>query len=211
MLRFQITLSADGYVAGPNQSVDHPVGEGGEKLHEWAFATRSFREMHGMDGGSTGPDDMVAANSLKNVGATIMGRHMFGPDRGPWRENPWRGWWGENPPFHTPVFVLTHHPRDPLEMEGGTTFHFVTDGIDAALDRARKAAGGKDVAIGGGADVAQQYLAAGLVDEIELHIVPLLLGAGSRLFENTNGLQGAYECVRTVSSPAAIHFKYRRR
>jgi dihydrofolate reductase len=157
-LRLGITMSLDGYVAGPRQSLEHPLGEGGDKLHDWAFATRSFRAMHGMEGGATGPDDDVAAESFQNVGATIMGRHMFGPDSGTWGENPWRGWWGENPPYHTPVFVLTHHARDPLEMEGGTTFHFVTEGIHAALERARSAAAGKDVLIGGGADVVQQCL-----------------------------------------------------
>src|SRR5262245_22889362 len=183
-LRFQITMSLDGYVAGPRQTLKDPLGEGGENLHTWAFAVRAFREIHNMDGGETGSDNDVALESLRNVGSTIMGRHMFGGGEGPWGDNPWRGWWGENPPFHHDVFVLTHHARDPLEMQGGTTFHFVTDGIHAALDRAREAAKGKDVTIGGGADVAQQYLRAGLIDDMEIHVVPLLLGDGERLFRN---------------------------
>lgn len=160
-------------------------------------------------GGTTGPDDAVAAESLQNIGATIMGRHMFGGGDGPWGGNPWKGWWGENPPFHAPVFVLTHHARNSLEMEGGTTFHFVTEGIHAALERAEKAAGGKDINLGGGADVAQQYLKAGLIDEMEIHVVPVLLGGGARLFDNADGRQTAYECVRVVSSPSASHYKYR--
>ncbi len=208
-LRLNITMSADGYVAGPRQSVKHPLGEGGEELHMWALALRTFRQLHGMEGGETGPDDEIVAESFQNIGATIMGRHMFGGGEGPWGDNPWKGWWGENPPFHTPVFVLTHHSRDPLEMQGGTTFHFVTDGIHAAIDRARKAAKGKDISLGGGADVVQQYLKAGLIDEMEIHVVPVLLGGGARLFDNMDGRQTGYECVRVVSSPTVSHFKYR--
>ena len=204
-------MSLDGYVAGPNQSVENPLGVGAGKLHDWAVAVRTFREMHGMEGGATGPDDDVAKESLQNIGAEIMGRHMFGGGEGPWGDNPWRGWWGENPPFHTPVFVLTHHARDPLEMQGGTTFYFVTDDIHAALEQAKTAAGGKDVALGGGADVAQEYLKAGLIDEMEIHVVPMMLGDGARLFENTDGRQTEYECVRVVCSPAVTHFKYRRK
>jgi dihydrofolate reductase len=210
MLRFNITMSLDGYVAGPNQSVTNPLGEGGERLHEWALATRSARAMHGMDGGEGGPDDAIFRETFENLGATIMGRHMFGGSAGPWGADPWRGWWGENPPYHTPVFVLTHHAREPLAMEGGTTFHFVTGGIREALARATDAAAGKDVSLAGGADIAQQYLKAGLVDEMEIHVVPALLGSGSRLFENTDGRQIDYHCVRVVSSPAVSHFKYRR-
>jgi len=206
-----MTMSLDGYVAGPNQSVTNPLGEGGQALHDWAFAVRTFRKMHGMEGGTTGPDDEIVAESLQNIGATIMGRHMFGGGQGPWGDNPWKGWWGDNPPFHTPVFVLTHHGRKPLEMEGGTTFHFVTEGIQVALERAKKAAGGKDVSLGGGADVAQQYLTAGLIDEMEIHVVPLLLGDGARLFDNMGGRQTSYERVRVVNSPAASHYKYRRK
>ena len=209
-LRFGITVSLDGYVAGPNQSVTNPLGEGGEALHEWAFAVRTFRQLHGMEGGTTGPDDAVAAESVENIGATIMGRHMFGGGDGSW-DNSWKGWWGENPPYHTPVFVLTHHAREPLVMHGGTTFHFVTGGIHDVLAQARNAAGGKDIFLGGGADVAQQYLKAGLIDEMEIHVVPLLLGEGARLFENTDGRQTGYDCVRVVSSPSVSHFKYRRK
>ena len=209
ILRFNITMSLDGYVAGPNQSVEHPLGEGGEKLHEWAFATRAFRERHGMEGGATGPDDDIAAEYFENIGATIMGRHMFGGGDGPWGDNPWNGWWGEDPPFHMPVFVLTHHPRDPLEMKGGTAFHFVTDGIEAALERAKEASRGKNVTLGGGANVAQQYLKAGLIDEMEIHVVPVLLGDGARLFDHTDGRQTAYDCVRVVNSPTVSHYKYR--
>jgi dihydrofolate reductase len=209
--RLNITMSLDGYVAGPNQSVAHPLGEGGEQLHEWAFATRTFRTVHEMEGGTTGPDDEVAAESLQNIGAEIMGRHKFGGGDGPWGDNPWKGWWGENPPFHTPVFVLTHHARKPLEMEGGTTFYFVTEGIHGALERAKDAARGKDIALGGGANVAQQYLKGGLIDEMEIHVVPMLLGGGARLFDNTDGRQTAFECVRVVNSPAVSHYKYRRK
>jgi dihydrofolate reductase len=209
-LRFNITMSLDGYVAGPNQSVTHPLGESGEKLHEWAFASRAFHKMHRTDGGTAGPDDAIIDETFRNIGASIMGRNMFGGGPGPWEKDPWRGWWGENPPYHTPVFVVTRHARDPLAMQGGTTFHFVTDGIHAALDRARKAAGDKDVSLAGGAEIAQQYMKAGLIDEMELHVVPLLLGRGSRLFENMDARQTGYECVRVVNSPAVTHFKYRR-
>jgi dihydrofolate reductase len=209
ILRLNITMSLDGYVAGPNQSLKHPLGEGGEQLHDWAFATRTFRAIHGMEGGAAGPDDEIAKEYFQNVGATIMGRHMFGGGDGPWGEKPWNGWWGENPPFHMPVFVLTHHARKPLEMQGGTTFHFVTEGIHVALERAKDAAQGKDITLGGGANVAQQYLKAGLVDEIDIHIVPTLLGDGARLFGNTGARQAAYECVRIVNSPTVSHYKYR--
>lgn len=210
IVRFQITMSLDGYVAGPRQSRTSPLGEGGEALHEWALATKTFRAQFGMEGGDTGSDDDVAAETRRNLGATIMGRHMFGVWDDAWDEQ-WRGWWGEDPPFHTPVFVLTHHPREPLVMEGGTTFHFVTTGIHDALEQAKRAAGDRDVSLGGGASVAQQYLAAGLIDEMEIHVVPLLLGSGSRLFENTDGRQAGYECVRVVNSPRVAHFKYSRK
>jgi dihydrofolate reductase len=164
-----------------------------------------------MDGGETGLDDDHASSWSANIGATIMGRNMFGPLRGPWSDDPWIGWWGDDPPFHTPVFVLTHHQREPVEMRGGTTFYFVTDGIESALERALEAAGGRDVSLGGGADVAQQYLAAGLVDEMEIHVVPLFLGAGARLFDNLNGGPTGYDCVSLVSSPAAAHLRPERR
>jgi dihydrofolate reductase len=207
-LRLNLTMSLDGYVAGPDQSLESPLGRGGGDLHEWALATRSFRRTHGMEGGDTGLDDEIAAMWNENVGATIMGRNMFAPSRGPWGDDPWNGWWGEDPPFHTPVFVLTHHPREPQGMQGGTTFHFVTDGAEAALERALDAAGGKDVSVGGGAETAQQYLRARLVDEMEIHVVPLLLGGGSRLFENLDGGPSGYECVGLVSSPAVAHYSY---
>ena len=209
-LRFGITMSLDGYVAGPRPSLAQPLGEGGEELHEWVIAVRSWRDSHGKEGGTTGQDDAIVAESIQNVGATIMGRRMFGGGGGPWGDDPWNGWWGDDPPFHHPVFVLTHHPREPLEMEGGTTFHFVTEGIHGALERALAAAGGKDVHLGGGADVAQQYLKAGLIDEMEIHVVPVLLGGGTRLFDNTEGRQTAYELVRVVGSPAVTHYRYRR-
>src|SRR4051812_3139696 len=179
----QISVSVDGFVAGPNESLENPIGEGGMRLHEWAFATQSWREHHGEAGGERNADAEVIEAGLRNIGAYIMGRGMFGGGPGPWDES-WRGWWDEDPPFHTPVYVLTHHPRESLEMQGGTTFHFVTDGIESALEQARAAAGGKDVMIGGGAQAVQQSLAAGLLDELQLHDVPVVLGAGKRLLEN---------------------------
>jgi len=209
-LRFNITMSLDGYVAGPNQSVKNPLGEGGDRLHDWAFKLKSFREMHGGDGGGeTGTNDDIVRETFADLGATIMGRNMFGGGPGPWRKDPWKGWWGDNPPYHTPVFVLTHHAREPLAMQGGTTFTFVTDGIEAALQQAKKAAGGKDVMLGGGAKVAQQYLAAGLIDEMEIHVVPLLLGAGARLFDGASGRDVRLEPVRTIEGAGVTHLKYR--
>jgi dihydrofolate reductase len=175
------------------------------------FAVRAFRERHGMEDGATGPDDDIAAEYFQNIGATIMGRHMFGGGDGPWGNNPWNGWWGEAPPFHMPVFVLTHHAREPFQMQGGTTFYFVNEGVHVALEQARDAASGKDIILGGGAEVAQQYLKAGLIDEMEIHLVPILLGDAARLFENTGAKQTGYECVRVVNSPSVSHYKYRRR
>ena len=207
-VRFHITMTLDGYVAGPDQSREHPLGVGAETIHDWAFATRSMREAHGMTGGEASLDDERAASWSRNIGAHIMGRNMFGPVRGDWGDEEWRGWWGDDPPFHAPVFVLTHYPREPLEMEGGTTFHFVVEGIESALARAREAAGDKDVAISGGASTAQQYLRAGLVDEMEIHVVPLLLGGGERLFEGVDGALEPFECVELVSSPVVAHFRY---
>lgn len=204
-------MSLDGYVAGLNQSLENPLGEGGFGLHDWAFATRTFRTMHGLSGGETGVDDDHAASWTKNIGATIMGRNMFGPVRGRWGDDPWEGWWGDEPPFHMPVFVLTHYPRRPLEMRGGTTFHFVTEGIEVALEQAFEAAGGGDVSLGGGTETAQQYLRANLIDEMEIHVVPLLLGGGSRLFEDMEGAFVGYECVDLASSRAVAHFRYLRR
>ncbi len=209
-LRCSITTSLDGYVAGPNQSAENPIGEGGLFLHEWVFPTKTFRAMHGgaVDG-ETGINDDVLRAAFENVGATIMGRNMFGPVRGAWGKDPWKGWWGDEPPYHHPVFVLTHHAREPLVMNGGTTFHFVTDGIESALAQARKAAGGKDVNLGGGATAIQQYLAAGLLDELDIHVVPLLLGVGERLLNHLNARKVKLEPIRTIEGPGVTHLKYR--
>lgn len=209
--RMQITMSLDGFVAGPDQGPDTPLGVGGMALHEWAFATRTFRAAHGGEGGEGGLDDDVLAESQRGFGAVVMGRNMFGGGPGDWGDGSWRGWWGDDPPYHAPVFVLTHHPREPLVMEGGTTFHFVTEGIEVALDRAREAAGDRDVSLGGGASAARQYIRAGLLDEIEVHVVPVLLGRGERLFgDDTGGGQAAFTVERFVSSPAAGHYRLRR-
>jgi dihydrofolate reductase len=208
-LRFQITMSLDGFVAGPNQSKEHPLGVGGEQLHDWAFPLAAWREPHGLEGGEVNASTPVIEESLENVGATLMGRNMFGGGPGPWGDNPWNGWWGGDPPFHMPVFVVTHHPREPLVMEGGTTFTFVTEGIESALEQAKEAAGGKDVALGGGADIAQQYLAAVLIDEMEIHVVPVLLHDGDRLFDNLGKADVKLEPVRTVEAPGVTHLKYR--
>jgi dihydrofolate reductase len=202
----QISISLDGYVAGPNQSADDPLGEGGERLHEWAFATEGWRRRHGLDGGDRGPDSDVVDAVVEGIGAHIMGRNMFSAGRGEWDPD-WTGWWGEDPPFHTPVYVLTHHPREPLEMQGGTTFHFVTDGVETALEQARAAAGGADVSIAGGASTVQQYLAAGLLDELYLHIVPIVLGAGERLLAAVGDPK--LEPIEVVHSPAVTHVRYR--
>jgi dihydrofolate reductase len=211
-LKFTSSMSLDGYAAGPNQSLDNPLGEGGEALHEWFFGTKTFQDMYGGGSGSTDLDDEQARTWNENVGAVIMGRNMFGPVRGEWPDDEWKGWWGPDPPYHAPVFVLTHHAREPVEMEGGTTFHFVTDGIEAALERAREAAGEREVSIGGGASTVAQYLRAGLVDEMRLHVTPVLLGVGERLFDGVGAAALAgFECVELVSSPAAAHFTYRRR
>ena len=200
-------MSLDGYVAGPEQSVDNPLGVRGNELHEWVFETRTGRRMMGMDGGADDVDDAFVARGDEGIGATIMGRNMFGPIRGPWGSEEWTGWWGDNPPYHHPVFVLTHHPRPSIVMQGGTTFHFVDDGIEAALSRAFDAADGRDVRIGGGAATVQQYLRAGLVDEMHVAIVPILLGSGERLFDNLDGGSQAYECVEFVSSPSVAHVR----
>lgn len=208
-LRFQISVSLDGFVAGPNPSEEHPLGEGGMQLHQWAFRLAAWRKPHGQEGGETNASSAVVEETLANVGATIMGRNMFGGGPGPWGEDPWEGWWGDDPPFHTPVFVLTHHEREPLEKEGGTTFTFVTDGIESALEQAAEAAGGRDVSLGGGADVAQQYLAAGLVDEVQLNVVPVLLGAGTRLFESLGGENVGLEQIEVVEAPGVAHLRYR--
>jgi dihydrofolate reductase len=199
-------MSLDGYVAGPNQSVEHPLGEGGMQLHEWVFGLEAWRAPHGMEGGEVNASTPVIEEAIANVGATVMGRNMFGGS-GAWDEHPWDGWWGDDPPFHTPVFVVTHHPREPLRMQGATTFHFVTDGIEAALEQAKDAAGGKDVALGGGASVAAQYLRAGLIDEMTINLVPVLLGGGARLLDGLGGI--GLECVRVIEAPAVTHLTYR--
>ena len=210
-LILDISMSLDGFVAGPNQTLDEPLGEGGEQLHEWVFATKSWREAHGRSGGETNADSEVIEESLRNTGATVMGRRMFSGGEGPWEDDPNAdAWWGDDPPFHHPVFILTHHAREPVTKQGGTTFTFVTDGIESALAQARAAAGDKDVAVAGGANVAQQYLEAGLLDEIQIHVAPVLLGDGVRLFENHLGPEGRkVECTRVIESPAVTHLRYR--
>jgi dihydrofolate reductase len=208
-LRLKISMSLDGFVAGPSQSVENPLGIGGMRLHEWVFPLAAWRAMHGQEGGEINESTPVIAESLANIGATVMGRNMFGGDPGPWGEDPWNGYWGDDPPYHHPVFVLTNHAREPLEMQGGTTFHFVTDGIESALDQAKEAAGGKDVSLGGGASAAQQYLAAGLIDEINLSIVPLLIGDGAQLFDNLGTGLPELEQVQAVEAPGVTHIKYR--
>jgi dihydrofolate reductase len=208
-LRFNITMSLDGFVAGPDQSEQNPLGVGGERLHEWIVPLRAFRETHGREGGEVNASTPIVEGYFENVGATVMGRNMFGGGPGPWGDNQWTGWWGDDPPFHHPVFVLTHHAREPLEMQGGTTFHFVTDGIESALAQAKEAADGKDVSLGGGATAAQQYLAAGLVDEMLISIVPVVLGAGARLFDNLGDAQIELEQVSAVEAPGVTHIRYR--
>jgi dihydrofolate reductase len=205
-----LAVSLDGYMAGPDQSLDNPLGVGGTRLHEWVFETRGGRQMMGEEGGTEGIDNDFWARGDVGIGATIMGRNMFGPIRGPWGDEQWKGWWGDEPPYHHPVFVLTHHPRPPIQMQGGTTFHFVDDGIEAALRRAIEAAGGSDVRIGGGAATIQQYLRAGLIDEMHVAIVPILLGAGERLFDNLGDAPEGYECVELASSPAVAHVRLAR-
>jgi dihydrofolate reductase len=206
-VRVNISISADGYVAGPNQTEEEPLGEGGESLHEWVFPLKAWREPHGREGGEENASNAILEEARANVGTEIMGRGKFGGGPGPWPEEPWNGWWGDDPPFHFPVFVITHHEREPLTLSD-TTFTFVTDGIESALEQARDAAGGKDVTIGGGADVINQYLAAGLVDELELHVSPLLLGGGARLFEGV-GPEVSLEQIRAVDAPGVTHVKYR--
>ncbi len=208
-LRFGISMSLDGFIAGPNQSEEHPLGEGGMQLHQWVFALAAWREPHGQAGGEVNASTSVVEESLENVGATVMGRGMFGGE-GPWGEEPWEGWWGEEPPFHTPVFILTHHSRPPVAKRGGTTFTFVDDGIESALEQARTAAAGKDVSLGGGADVAQQYLRAGLIDELRIHLVPVLLGDGARLFDNLGPAELGLECSAALVAPGVTHLTFRR-
>ncbi|MBW7881159.1 MAG: dihydrofolate reductase [Caldilineaceae bacterium] len=205
------TISLDGYGAGPNQDINNPMGVGGAGLHQWAFPTRTFqRALMGSDQGTTGIDDDFAARGFTNIGAWIIGRNMFSPIRGAWPDMNWKGWWGENPPYHVPVFILTHHGRPSIQMEGNTTFHFVSGGIHEALDRARMAANGLDVRIGGGPNIVQQYLCAGLIDEMHFAIAPVLLGSGERLFEGVDLQALGYECVRFVASEKATHVVLRR-
>jgi dihydrofolate reductase len=205
-----ISISADGFVAGPNQSEESPLGEGGERLHDWAVSLAAWRESHDKHGGELNESTRIMEETLENVGAGVMGRNMFDPvGGGDWDDEQWKGWWGDDPPFHNDVFVLTHHSREPLKMKGGTTFHFVTDGIERALERATDSADGQDVRLWGGADVIQQYLAAGLLDELELHVVPVLLGDGVRLFDNLGGAEIGLEQVRAVEAPGVTHVKYR--
>jgi len=198
-------VSLDGFAAGPDQSLENPLGVGGLGLHEWFFPTRVFQEMQGNAGGTTGLDNDFAERGLARIGASILGRNMFGPVRGPWPDEDWKGWWGEEPPYHTPVFVLTHYPRESIRMKGGTTFHFVTDGIHAALERAREAAGGLDVRLGGGTATVRQYLQAGLIDELHLVISPVILGSGENLFAGLDLKQLGYKVTEHFPGPAATH------
>jgi dihydrofolate reductase len=205
---FQMAVSLDGYVAGPNQSERDPLGVGGMRLHEWVFELKAWRSQMGQEGGVVNASTPVVEEARTNIGAVVMGRNMFGGGPGPWpADPPWNGWWGDDPPYHAPVFVLTHHPREPLEMLGGTTFRFVTDGIEAALERARIAAGDRDVLLGGGAEAANQYLRAGLVEEFELHIVPVILGTGERLLVDVAPIE--LRQVRAIEAPGVTHVKYR--
>jgi dihydrofolate reductase len=209
-LRCHISISLDGFAAGPNQSEENPLGERGERLHEWAFALGIWRESHARQGGEVNESTRIMEETLENVGAGVMGRNMFGPvGGGDWGDGQWKGWWGDDPPYHNDVFILTHYPRDPVEMEGGTTFHFVTDGIERALELAREAANGRDVRLWGGAQAIQQYMAAGLLDELELHVVPVLLGDGERLFENLGRADVRLDQMRAVEAPGVTHLKYR--
>jgi dihydrofolate reductase len=210
-LRLKISMSLDGFVAGPEQSVQNPLGIGGMRVHEWVFPLKAWRSEMGMQGGETNESSAVVEEGRANIGATIMGRNMFGGHPGPWdAAKPWTGWWGSNPPYHHPVFVLTHHPREPLVLEGGNVFTFVTDGIEAALEQARRAASGKDVSLAGGARAAQQYLAAGLVDEMEINLAPTLLGAGERLFDDVGDDLHGLALVRTVATAKVTHLKFSR-
>jgi dihydrofolate reductase len=207
-VRFEISMSVDGYIAGPNQSEENPLGEGGEELHEWVLKLAAWREQHGYEGGEVNVSSPLVEESQAGVGAVLMGRNMFGGGPGPWGDDPWKGWWGEDPPFQMPVFVLTHHEREPLVL-GGTTFTFVTDGIESALEQARSAAGDEDITIAGGAEVARQYLAAGLIDQMQLDIAPILLGGGTRLFEDGAGAGLDLEPILVVETPEVTHVRYR--
>jgi dihydrofolate reductase len=205
------SLSLDGYGAGPNQDLANPLGVGGMAMHQWFFATRTFQKIHGRDGGATGIDDDFAARGFANMGAWILGRNMFGPVRGPWPDDTWKGWWGDNPPYHTPAFVLTNHPRPPIVMEGGTVFHFVADGINAALALATEAANGKDIRLGGGVATIRQYLRAALIDEMHLAISPVLLGSGEHLLTGIDAPKLGYEVTEHVASASVTHVVLTRR
>jgi len=204
------SLSLDGYGAGPDQSLENPLGRGGEALHEWVFPTRTFKRMYGDGNGTTGVDNDFARRSFDNVGAWILGRNMFGPVRGPWPDETWKGWWGASPPYHVPVFVLTHHPRAPIEMEGGTTFHFVTDGIQSAWQKAKTAAKGKDVRIGGGAATIREYLKAGLIDEMHLAVAPVILGSGEHLLQGIDLAALGFETTQSTGTEKATHYVLRK-
>ena len=209
-LTLDITMSLDGFVAGPNQTIEQPLGQGGERLHEWVYGLATWRESHGRPGGETNADDDIVKESLASTGAVVMGRRMFSGGAGPWEDDPNAdGWWGDDPPFGVPVFILTHHPREPVQKQKGTTYTFVTEGIEAALAQARAAAGDRNVQVSGGADVAQQYLREGLMDEVQIHIAPLLLGDGVRLFDRLGSERPALEVTRVVESPAVTHIRYR--
>jgi dihydrofolate reductase len=209
-LHFDISMSLDGFVAGPNPTLEQPLGEGGEQLHEWLTRLASWRQSHGLAGGETGTDDEVAKESIGRSGAFVMGRRMFSGGAGPWEDDPNAdGWWGDDPPFHAPVFVLTHHARDPVAKQDGTTYTFVTDGIESALEQARSASGDRDIQVAGGASVVQQCLNAGLVDEFQVHVVPVFLGDGVRLFDDLGAQPNRLELTRVVDSPAATHLRYR--
>ncbi|CAN5259786.1 dihydrofolate reductase family protein [soil metagenome] len=209
-LMCDISMSLDGFIAGPNQNLDQPLGDGGERLHEWVFGLASFRERHGLSGGTDNADSEVIEETLSRTGATVMGRRMFSGGKGPWSDDPnAAGWWGDDPPFRTPVFILTHHARETVAKTGGTTFTFVTDGIESALEQARAAAGDKDVAVGGGASVVQQFLRAGLLDELQIHVVPVLLGGGVRLFDNLGAERVELASTRVIESATVTHLKYR--
>jgi dihydrofolate reductase len=209
-LTVDISMSLDGFIAGPDPSLDQPLGEGGDRLHEWALGLKAWRERHGLSGGDTNPNDGVMEEALANTGATIMGRRMYSGGAGSWQDDPRSdGWWGDEPPFRQPVFILTHHAREPVTKEGGTTFNFVTDGIEAALDQARAAAGDKNVLVAGGADAVQQYLKAGLLDELQIHLIPVFLGSGVRLFDGLGTDQIQLEGIRVIESPGVTHIKFR--
>ena len=208
-LKANLATSLDGYVAGPEQGLEDPLGKGGMRLHEWAFELAAFKEAHAGEGGVVNASTIVIEEMQQNVGAVIMGRNMFGPIRGPWQDESWRGWWGEDPPYHVPVFVLTHHARGPIEMQGGTTFHFVTDGIESAYEQAVAAADGKDITLAGGASTVQQAIAAGLLDELQLNLVPILLGGGERLLDGLGTAPAGFERTRVLEAPGVTHLQYR--